>query len=336
MRNDQKYLEIINRNDQVEMTVFTAGYMAAMEVNHQYCSVQDSDFSSRILQSCVIERILAEIKMDEQQRRKMGKMVLNHSRIMGCTDHPEFNCENVKLDDSGNEVDEETSPKRDPRFYRTPDGRSVDTHDKSVQVVTDIAVKAMGTMLQSFAKAYGRSAANIAMSMDNYNIDKAKLRGMIYDAERVDDYGNEVDETGTPVPSESHRPWPFYGYRNRITGEFISREDYDKLDTQERIGYYKVKYLEASLDGEVKTLYEDADVQVINNLFEALVQVGDPAEQALYQKYGKTEADGQSGYRPHDCMCKGDIFNNKQTCGACAQCQCGNEGSVDNKGIATL
>ena len=64
MRNDQKYLEIINRNDQVEMTVFTAGYMAAMEVNHQYCSVQDSDFSSRILQSCGIERILAEIKMD--------------------------------------------------------------------------------------------------------------------------------------------------------------------------------------------------------------------------------------------------------------------------------
>lgn len=76
MRNSEKYLEIMQKGSAEDKAIFTAGYMAALEVEKVYCPETD-DFSSHITQSYVLGAILNSMHADEKMRRLFANVIVD-------------------------------------------------------------------------------------------------------------------------------------------------------------------------------------------------------------------------------------------------------------------
>ena len=81
MKYTDKYLEIINNGDAAARIAFTAGYIAAMEANHEYCPIADHDFADRILQSAITSIIIASSRNDELRTRSAALAIVNNAKM---------------------------------------------------------------------------------------------------------------------------------------------------------------------------------------------------------------------------------------------------------------
>lgn len=120
MKYLSKYLEIINNGDAAARIAFTAGYIAAMEVNQEYCPIADHDFADRILQSAITSTIIASSRNDELRIRSAALTIINNAKMdeyrsifMDTKDRVNDSGEDVKMtgrsmimDTMGNPIDD--------------------------------------------------------------------------------------------------------------------------------------------------------------------------------------------------------------------------------------
>lgn len=156
---------------------------------------------------------------------------------------------------------------------------------------------------------------------------KAEFRGMIFDTERINDDGFEVDENGKVIqneqyrflPGTEHTPWQRFIAVHKKTNAEITAAEYNALSEAEQNNYKKVGYFDITNDQgkPVQRVYSD-DAGYMKELLTDDIAIGDPINQryqlemgisktpdqkdGLLRSYASTitAAFAPAGYKEHD------------------------------------
>lgn len=161
----------------------------------------------------------------------------------------------------------------------------------------------MGQVIQGNANIERRRRTEAGIIIAKFGIDKAALRGMMLDINRVNDNGREIDEDGEEIedemwrlkPGKKHTPWQYYIGVHKTTGVEITKEQYDALDPADRdANYRKVRYLNVRNDakGLVQRVYED-DAGFMKELIVNNINIADPINDRYAWNMGIGDKPGQ-------------------------------------------
>lgn len=161
----------------------------------------------------------------------------------------------------------------------------------------------MGQVIQGNANIERRRRTEAGIIIAKFGIDKAALRGMMLDINRVNDNGREIDEDGEEIedemwrlkPGKKHTPWQYYIGVHKDTGVEITKEQYDALDPADRDAHYrKVRYLNVRNDakGLVQRVYED-DAGFMKELIVNNINIADPINDRYAWNMGIGDKPGQ-------------------------------------------
>lgn len=132
-----------------------------------------------------------------------------------------------------------------------------------------------------------------ALTLVEYcQIDKAKLRGFIFDAPAIDDEGRAVDANGelleddnyNPLPRKTNPGWSECTAYRLDSGEEISLEEYNSLSPEEKEDYgrYKTLTVKSTLNKPMFHI-RSSDRELIEALIRRDILIGDPVIKR-YQK----------------------------------------------------
>lgn len=120
---------------------------------------------------------------------------------------------------------------------------------------------------------------------NKFGYSKAEFRGMVFDKARINDDGYEEDENGQVIedadynllPGKKHRSWDKYIAIHKTTNKEITKEDYLRLNPDQRNEYKKVRYMEIKDDeGDVIQKVFDDDAGYMKELLRQDIAIGDP------------------------------------------------------------
>lgn len=136
------------------------------------------------------------------------------------------------------------------------------------------------------------------------HIDKAKLRGFLFDAPAISDDGRAMgvngefleDENYTPIPGIVNPGWPECTIYNIDSGEKIGLEKYNQLLPEEREQYSRYKTLTFRSSSNRPTIQiHDFDHEIIEELIRRDIMIGDPVNDRYFNEAIMDREDKEPG-----------------------------------------
>lgn len=145
-----------------------------------------------------------------------------------------------------------------------------------------------------------RREGRIVFTKFGMNKHKQELRGAAFDCDNMSDDGYETDELGRPIedefynllPGKTHRHWQRYIGVHKVTGDEITKEQYDSLSAEQRAEYKRVNYFDITDDKgrPVQRVYTD-DAGYMKELLVDDIAIGDP----INERYELSIGVGKNG-----------------------------------------
>lgn len=162
----------------------------------------------------------------------------------------------------------------------------------------------MGQVIIGNSNIENRRRTEGRIMINKFGMEKHKqeLRGMIFDVNKINDNGFATDEHGTPIeddqynllPGKQYTPWQRYIGVNKITGQEITKAEYDALSDSERANWTKIRYFDITddHDNEVQRIFED-DAGYMKEILSDDVYISDPIVRRFTTQIGVAKQPGE-------------------------------------------
>lgn len=160
----------------------------------------------------------------------------------------------------------------------------------------------MGQVIIGNSTIENRRRTEARIMITKFGINKPQARGMFFDTEHINDNGIETDAHGKEIqddqyrmlPGQTHTPWQQYIGRHKITGDEITKEEYDNLSDIERNMYNRIKFFNITDDaGRVVQHVYDDDAGYMKEILSDDLAIGDPINDRYLTEIGVAHARGE-------------------------------------------
>ena len=147
-------------------------------------------------------------------------------------------------------------------------------------------------------RAEHESRAVACAIANDFNFDKAQLRGMLFNCACINDNGESVDENGKPCED---RPYPHKHYWSGDSAEKLSAEEFAKLSPEEQQECEEVSEIKLSNKVTHTDKWVSAHSVVVKLLIERMLREESPEMLDMYCKALESEKYELINYH-HECF----------------------------------